>query len=86
MRHVVDKIDRPKANMPIYGLLAVRVTSGRRWLSDETGRILLVELEQDATGSFVTIKDVVRGTYFGWDGDDSKLICVDLAVTTRNLL
>jgi len=75
-----------EANMPIYGLLAVRVGSGRRWLSDETGRILLVELEQDATGSFVTIKDVVRGTYFGWDSDDSKIICVDLAVTTRNLL
>jgi hypothetical protein len=43
-------------------------------------------VDQDRTGSFVTLKDVVDGLYIGWDSEDGRLIRVDGAVTTRNML
>jgi hypothetical protein len=55
-------------------------------LTDENGRIMLIHLERDVTGSFVSLRDVVTNTYIGWDSDKELLIRVDGGLTTRNML
>lgn len=74
--------------MPKYGmLLAMKEGSARRqWLTDEANRIMLLRFDRDPTRSFLIVQDVVTGKFLGWDGEEGKLMMVDEAVTTRNLL
>ncbi len=57
-----------------------------KWLTDGGERILLMQMEQDVTGSFVSLRDVVTHTYIGWDSDKETIMRVDKGLTTRNML
>ena len=71
--------------MTKYGLLRT-VSLPTRLLGDDKGRRILFRVDKDPTGSFAIFQDLVSSKFLGWDADEQKLILVDEAVTTRNLL
>lgn len=76
--------------MQRYGVLYARRERDpggpRSVLSDDKGRHILFRIDEDPTRSFAILQDVVTHAFLGWDGEESKLILHDKAVTTRNLL
>jgi hypothetical protein len=70
----------------MLGVVVLHNQLGKGLLRDETGRVILFEVETDVTGSFSTFRDVVRDTYLGIDHSENKLICIDQGATTRTML
>lgn len=70
----------------MLGVLKLITPHGKGWLRDETGRVILFDVETDVTGSFSTFRDIVRDTFVGIDHDANQLICMDQGATTRTML